>query len=270
MKQFIDNFRKYFYLLGQLVKKNIKLRYRRSYLGMLWTLIEPLLTMIVLSVVFGGLLGRNSNDAAFDGVPFPVYVLTGRLLYSFFSSATNSAMKSIRSNGAMIKKVYVPKYIYPLSGILANFIIFLISLVVLLGVMVFFLSTGAYRAPINAYMFASIVPLINLFILSMGIGMILATLCVFFRDIEYLWSVMLMLIMYCCAIFYYVDKMSAGTQRLVKLNPLFGVIHNFRRTFFGQPFDMALLLYTTVFALVTLGVGMVVFYRKQDSFILHI
>ena len=129
MKQFIDNFRKYLYLLSQLVKKNIKLRYRRSYLGMLWTLIEPLLTMIVLSVVFGSMLGRNSSDLAFAGVPFPIYVLTGRLLYSFFSSATNSAMRSIRSNGAMIKKVYVPKYIYHFSGILAIFIIFLISLI---------------------------------------------------------------------------------------------------------------------------------------------
>lgn len=225
------NFKKYSYLLGQLVKKNIKLRYRRSYLGILWTLIEPLLTMIVLSVVFGGLLGRNGRDAAFEGVPFPVYVLTGRLLYSFFSSATNSAMKSIRSNSAMIKKVYVPKYIYPFSGILANFVIFLISLVVLFGVMVFFVTTGAYKAPMNGYMLLSVIPLLNLFVLAMGVGMILATLCVFFRDIEYLWSVILMLIMYCSAIFYFVDNMGDSTQRLIKLNPLFGVINNFRRAF---------------------------------------
>ncbi len=168
MKQFVDNFRKYFYLLGQLVKKNIKLRYRRSYLGMLWTLIEPLLTMIVLTVVFGNLLGRNSNDAAFAGVPFPIYILTGRLLYSFFSSATNSAMKSIRSNGAMIKKVYVPKYIYPLSGIVANFIIFLISLVVLVGVMAYFISTGVYQAPINGLFVGLIFPLNHLFFVGMG------------------------------------------------------------------------------------------------------
>ncbi|MCH5252476.1 MAG: ABC transporter permease [Lachnospiraceae bacterium] len=270
MKQFVDNFRKYTYLLGQLVKKNIKLRYRRSYLGMLWTLIEPLLTMIVLSVVFGGMLGRNGQDPAFEGVPFPVYVLTGRLLYSFFSSATNSAMKSIRANGAMIKKVYVPKYIYPFSGILANFVIFLISLVVLFGVMIFFLATGDYKAPMNGYMFLSIIPLLNLFILAFGVGMVLATLCVFFRDIEYLWSVMLMLIMYCSAIFYFVGRLSDGTQKLVKLNPLFGVIHNFRRTFFGQPFDMTLLIYTTVFAGATLLFGIIVFYKKQDTFILNI
>lgn len=270
MKQFFLNFKKYSYLLGQLVKKNIKLRYRRSYLGILWTLIEPLLTMIVLSLVFGGLLGRGGRDAAFDGVPFPVYVLTGRLLYSFFSSATNAAMKSIRTNSAMIKKVYVPKYIYPFSGILANFVIFLISLVVLLGVMVFFVVTGAYKAPMNAYMFMSVFPLLNLFVLAMGVGMILSTLCVFFRDIEYLWSVVLMLIMYCSAIFYFVDNMGDTTQRLIKLNPLFGVIHNFRRAFFGQPYDMTLFIYTSVFAIVTLLAGIFVFYRKQDSFILNI
>ncbi len=79
-----------------------------------------------------------------------------------------------------------------------------------------------------------------------------------------------MLIMYCSAIFYFVDHMGGNTQRLIKLNPLFGIIHNFRRTFFGQPFDMVLLLYTTLFALFTLLIGMFVFYRKQDSFILHI
>lgn len=270
MKQLVDNFYKYRYLLGQLVKKNIKLRYRRSYLGILWTLIEPLLTMIVLSVVFGALLGRNRTDPAFAGVPFPLYVLTGRLLYSFFSSSTNSAMKSIRSNSAMIRKVYVPKYIYPFSGVLSNFVIFIISLIVLFGVLLFFVATGNYHAPVNFYMLASVIPLLNLFVFSLGIGMILATMCVFFRDVEYLWSVMTMLIMYCSAIFYFVDQMSGGAQRLIKINPLFGIINNFRRAFFGQPFDMVLLTYTSVVAVVLLLIGMVVFYKKQDSFILHI
>lgn len=270
MKQFVSNFHKYRYLLGQLVKKNIKLRYRRSYLGILWTLVEPLLTMIVLSVVFGALLGRNRSDPAFEGVPFPIYVLTGRLLYSFFSSSTNTAMKSIRNNSAMIRKVYVPKYIYPFSGVLANFVIFLISLIVLFGVMLFFVMSGSYHAPINWHMLTAVIPLLNLFILALGVGMILSTLCVFFRDVEYLWSVMLMLIMYCSAIFYFVDQMSNSAQRLIKLNPLFGIINNFRRTFFGQPFDEVLLLYTSSFAVITLVVGLFAFYKKQDSFILHI
>lgn len=270
MSQVVKNFSKYRYLLGELAKKNIKLKYRRSYLGILWTLIEPLLTMIVLSVVFGELLGRDRIDPAFRGVPFPVYVLTGRLLYSFFSSSTNSAMKSIRTNGGMIKKVYVPKYMYPLSGILSNFVIFLISLVVLVGVMVFFLATGTYKAPMNGYMFLAVVPLLNLLLLAVGAGLMLATLCVFFRDIEYLWSVMLMLIMYCSAIFYFASSLSPTKQTLIKVNPLFGIIHNFRRALFGQPFDMTILAYTFGVSFVALGIGMFIFYRKQDTFILNI
>ena len=110
MKTYIENFKKYRFLLWELVKKGVKLKYRRSYLGILWTLLEPLLTMIVLTIVFGSMFGNPDPT-------FPVYILTGRLLYSFFSSATSGAMKSIRGNAGMIKKVYVPKYIYPLSSV---------------------------------------------------------------------------------------------------------------------------------------------------------
>ena len=113
MKAYIENFKKYRFLLWELVKKGVKLKYRRSYLGILWTLLEPLMTMIVLSVVFGTLFGNKDPH-------FPVYILCGRLMYSFFSSATNGAMKAIRTNSGMIKKVYVPKYIYPLSSVLFN------------------------------------------------------------------------------------------------------------------------------------------------------
>lgn len=270
MSQVLKNFNRYRYLLGELAKKNIKLKYRRSYLGILWTLIEPLLTMIVLSVVFGNLLGRTAQDKAFAGVPFPVYVLTGRLLYSFFSSSTNSAMKSIRANSAMIKKVYVPKYMYPLSGILSNFVIFLISLVVLVGVMLFFMATGSYKAPMNANMFLTVIPLLNLLILSIGVGLILATLCVFFRDTEYLWSVMLMLIMYCSAIFYFASRLKGAGGMLIKINPLYGIIDNFRRALFGQHFDMVLLGYTFGVSIVAFLLGMFMFYKKQDTFILNI
>ncbi len=270
MSQVIKNFSKYRYLLGELAKKNIKLKYRRSYLGILWTMIEPLLVMIVLSAVFGQLLGRAKQDPAFVGVPFPIYVLTGRLLYSFFSTATNAAMRSIRSNSGMIKKVYVPKYMYPLSGILSNFIIFLISMIVLVAVMGFFIVTGSYHAPLNGYMILSLVPLFNLLLLTVGVGLILATLCVFFRDIEYLWSVMRMLIMYCSAIFYFASELSEKIQTVLRLNPLFGIIDNFRRSLFGQPFDLPLLGYTFGISVLLLGIGMFLFYRKQDTFILNI
>ena len=272
MIQFFNNFLKYKYLMGQLVKKNIKLRYRRSYLGMLWTLIEPLLTMIVLSVVFGSLLGRNSTDAAFAGVPFPIYVLTGRLLYSFFSSATNSAMRSIRTNGAMIKKVYVPKYIYPFSGILANFIIFLISLVVLVGVMVFFLATGQYHAPINGYMVMTVIPLLNLFILSTGVGMILSTLCVFFRDIQHIYNAVLTAWMYLTPLFYPITLLPEALRKLVMtLNPMYFYITQFRQIVLEcrMP-DSYLIIAGFVAAGIALLVGVGAFLKTQDKFILYI
>ena len=103
-------------LLWELVKRGIKLKYRKSYLGIIWSLLEPILSTIVLTVVFGTLLGRGGRD-------FPLYVLCGRLLYSFFASSTKSAARSIRMNAPMIKKVYIPKYLYPLSSILFNYII---------------------------------------------------------------------------------------------------------------------------------------------------
>ena len=124
MKKYVDNFMQYRFLLSELVKKGIKLKYRRSYLGMIWSMLEPLLTMIVLTIVFGTLYGNTDRT-------FPVYILTGRLLYSFFSQSTKAALKSIRQNSAMIKKVYVPKYLYPLSSVLFNYFIYLISLIVM-------------------------------------------------------------------------------------------------------------------------------------------
>ena len=194
MKKYVDNFRQYQFLLGELVKKGIKLKYRRSYLGIVWSMLEPLLTMIVLTIVFGTLYGNTDKT-------FPVYILTGRLLYSFFSQSTKAALKSIRQNSAMIKKVYVPKYLYPLSSVLFNYVIFLISLIVLAIVSV------VLGVKPTVYLIQAPVALILIFGLAYGFGMILATIGVFFRDMEYLWSVGLMLVMYTCAIFYYPTKL---------------------------------------------------------------
>lgn len=243
----------------ELVKKGIKLKYRRSYLGVLWTMLEPLLTMVVLTLVFGKLFGRTDPT-------FPVYILTGRLLYTFFANSTKAAMKSIQSNSSMIKKVYVPKYIYPLSSILSNFVIFLISLIVLVGVGM------VLRVEPTIYILFAWVPLVILLIMVFGIGLILATLTVFFRDLEYLWGVALMLIMYSSAIFYPVDRLiNTNTEWILKLNPLYAVIINFRNTvLYGQPLDLYYLTFSAAFSLVTVLIGLIMFYRQQDKFILHL
>ena len=253
-----DTRKKNLFILSELVKKGIKLKYRRSYLGIIWSLMEPLLTMIVLTIVFGTLMGYKEKT-------FPVYILSGRLLYSFFSQSTTAALKSIRANAAMIKKVYVPKMLYPLSGILFNYIIFLISLVVLALVSV---VLGVFP---TVYLLQIFIPLIVLFLLSLGVGLILSTVGVFFRDMEYLWNVALMLIMYTCAIFYKTEKLMGSKWGFVlKLNPLYCVIDNFRSALFGEPMNLKFLLYATGFSLICIAFGTFVFKKNEDKFILSI
>ena len=246
------------FILSELVKKGIRLKYRRSYLGILWSLLEPLLTMIVLTIVFGTLMGEHDKA-------FPVYILSGRLLYGFFAQSTTAALKSIRANSSIIKKVYVPKILYPLSSILFNYIIFLISLLVLALVS---LVLGVYP---TFYLLQAIVPLVVLLMLSLGCGLILSTIGVFFRDMEYLWTVALMLIMYTCAIFYRAGRLLGSKWAFVlKCNPLYCVIDNFRSAIFGEPMNMKYLLYATAFSLISILLGYVAFKKKEDKFILEI
>lgn len=249
---------KYRYLLSELVKKDIKLKYRRSKLGILWTLLEPLLTMIVLSIVFSELRGNTDRT-------FPVYILTGRLLYSYFSNGTKVAARSIRSHSSMMRKVYIPKYMYPLSSILSNFIIFLISLIVLVGVGI------VLKIQITVHVFEAIYSLVILFILTLGVGLILATLEVFFRDLEYLWGVVLMIIMYCSAIFYPAEMLKGNKSFILNLNPVYAVIKNFRNAvLYGTGPDYGALAYAGVFSIIALLIGVVAFYKKQDEFILNL
>ena len=260
MKDFIYNLKKFRFLFWELVKKDIKLKYRSSVLGVFWTLLEPLLTMIVLTLVFSNLLGKGDDN-------FPVYILCGRLLYSFFSNGTKVALKSVRKHGSMIGKVYVPKYMYPLSAVVSNYIMFVISLIVLAGVMIF------ERVPITVYLLQAFIPMIIILIMTMGVGLILATYDVFFRDLEYLWTVFLMLIMYTCAIFYKVDNLKTAAHEMIfKCNPLYSLITMFRDAVFGRSImsDPYHFWFSLCFSLGVFLIGILVFWRKQDKFILYV
>ena len=259
VKTYIANFKKYRFLLWELVKKDIKLKYRRSYLGLIWTLLEPLLTMMVLYIVFSKLYGKSDKT-------FPFYILTGRLLYTYFSNATKGALTSISDNSGMIKKVYVPKYMYPLSSILSNYIIFLLSLIDLIPV-----GLLCHVYP-TKHIVQIIAPLGLILLMAFGIGMFLATAQVFFRDIEYLWTVALMLIMYCSAIFYSPSRVvKTGYGWIFKLNPLYMVIENFRSCLlYHKRIDFTVFFTALAFSVVMTVLGTWLFYKKQDEFILHI
>jgi len=258
----LSNFTKYRFLLKELVKKDIKLKYRNSILGIVWTLLEPLLTMIVLTIVFTVVLERERPS-----IDFPVYVLVGRLLYGFFSSGTRLALKSVRNHSSMIRKVYVPKYIYPLATSLSSFVTFLISLIVLVAV------AAVRNIQPTFHLFEAVIPIVALLLLTTGVGLVLATLDVFFRDLEYLWGVIMMMIMYTSAIFYETDKFftdGGWKMWLFKLNPLYAIITNFRNSIFGEAPDVFFTVYSLGFGVAAMLIGVILFYKKQDEFILYI
>lgn len=257
--RFIANFKKYQFLLNQLVSRDIKIKYRRSVLGIFWSFLEPLLTMIVLTIIFSTLF------KGFGVSNYPVYLLTGRLIFTFFASGSSAAMRSIRGNASIIKTIYVPKYIYSLAVIISNFVTFILSLVVLLLVML------ATNAPFTIYLVLTILPIMVLLVLTIGAGLILATFNVFFRDIEHLYGVFLTLLMYATPIFYPASIVPESWRFIQTLNPLFGIIESCRSVFiFGTIYDPLQLLWPAVSSFIILLTGLFVFYKSQDKFILHI
>ena len=268
--KYLKNFYKYRYLLYEIVRKNIKLQYRNSVLGIFWTFLQPLMTTIVLVIVFGGVFGASRSET----VNYPIYLLCGRLIYEFFSQSTKRAMRSIQNSASVIKKVYVPKYIYPLSNVIANFVTFVISLLVLVCFILYFYFFSDKPPVITGYALLSPIPILILLILSIGIGLILCTLQVFFKDIEYLYEVFCMLLFYMTPIFYHIDQLNITNKffrTLLAANPLYPITEMFRScVLYGEMFDLNHLLYSLGFALATVVIGLFVFYKKQDKFILHI
>lgn len=267
----VTMFQKYKNLLKELTVKNVKLKYRNSWLGILWSFFQPLLNMIVLSVVFGGIFGKHSKYI----VCYPVFLFTGRLLFSFFTTSTKQAMTSFRRNQAIIKKVYVPKYMYPLSSIFSNFVTFAISLICLVCVWIFFKATGISGGDglyITWYALLCIVPMFLILVFSTGVGLILSVLCVYFRDIEYIWDVVCQLLFYMVPILYPLQNITTPwIQIVIKINPLYSMIELFRQcVLYGYMMSGKLLLYATVVSFVTLGIGIWFFSKKSDDLIYHL
>jgi lipopolysaccharide transport system permease protein len=215
--------------------------------------------MIVLTIIFSTLFkGWGVQN-------YPVYLLTGRLIYTFFYGGTTAAMRSIRGSAGILKTVYVPKYIYSLSAILSNFVTFLLSLVVL------FLVMAATNVPFTIYIIFTSLPIIALLFFTIGVGLIVATINVFFRDLQHLYGVLMVLLMYATPIFYPPSIVPASFRFIQDYNPIFAVIECCRSVFlYGEIYDPHLLLFALVSAAVAMIVGLALFYKFQDKFILHV
>ena len=241
------------FLLKQLVKRDLTSKYKDSVLGILWSFLNPLFIMLVFTAIFSMLFGRQIEN-------YPVYFLSGRVIYDFYNSATKGAMQSIRSNANLLKKIYVPKYMFTVSKVCYEFINFLISFVILFGVM---LITGASFHITSIF---AIIPLALLVILIFGVGLILAVCNTYFSDIGHLYNVFALILMYASALFYPIEIVPARVQIIFTLNPLYSAITCFREAVvYGVFPDLWTLAYLAVFAFAVLGIGILLFriYEKK-------
>ncbi len=246
------------WLLRELIIRDLKIKYRRSVLGYLWSILNPLMLMGVLTVVF-------STMFRFDIPNYPVYLLTGQLLFGFFSEATNMAMTSILGGAALIKKVYLPKYIFPVSRVLSSFTTMLFSLVALVIVM------AVTRA--EYHITAILLPVVLFYILvfSIGMSLMLSVMVVFFRDIQYLYGVFLTALNYLTPIFYPASMLPPWLKELMVLNPMYNFIEMFRKIMlYGQWPTLTEHLICMSFAFGGLVLGVYVFKKNQKDFILYI
>ena len=252
------NFVKYYDLLIELVLRDIKVKYKRSVLGFAWSILNPLLMMIVMSIVFSTIFRSDIKN-------FPMYLITGQVIFSFFSEATNSAMMSIIGNGGLIKKVYIPKYIFPLSKVMFSFSNMIFSLVAVVIVAI------ATKLPITPAILLFPLPLIYVFIFSLGVGLLLASYAVFFRDLLHLYGIILLIWTYLTPIFYPITILPPNIRLLLKFNPLYVFISNFREiVLYGNVPSLFSNLLCIAYAILALIIGTLAFRRTKDKFIFYI
>ncbi len=254
----VKSLNKYSFLIHQLVSRDFKTKYKRSVLGMLWSFLNPLLTMSVQYLVFSYLFKSDIEN-------FVVYLLTGIVCYNFFNEATNMCLMSIVGNSTLISKVYVPKYIYPFSRSLSSCINLLLALIPL------FACCIITKTPITWAILIIPFVLLMLFLLSYGIGLILATLMVFFRDTQFLWGIVTMILMYLTPIFYPETIIPDRFMAIYKLNPLYHILRFMRSILIdGVSLEPKAYLICAALCIIPFIVGVIIFRKNEDKFVLNI
>ena len=207
--------KKYWFLFEELVKRDFKQKYKRTVLGMGWSILSPLLQLLVMTVVFSNFFADNMEH-------YTIYLFCGNLLFGYFTESTTGGMSSLLGNAHIFSKVNVPKSLFLISKNVSVLINFLINLCI------FFVFCILDRITFGVYFVMLIYPILCLIIFNIGIGLILSALFVFFRDLLYLYNIFIMLLMYLSAIFYTVDIFEPAIQNIFYFNPLYCYITYFR------------------------------------------
>lgn len=262
-----NEFEKDAFILRQLVTEDFKIKYRRSVLGVAWSVLNPLLMMIVMSIVFSTIFGQSRNGSITPEM-YPLYLIVGNITFSVMSESTNQALMSIVAASSLLKKVKVHRWVFPVQKILFSLVNFGFSLVAVALVMLWFHVFPTWHLVLLP------VCLILLMCFCMGLGMMLSALAVFFRDVMHLWTVVITAWMYLTPIFWttdYISQMAHWIQVLVVVNPMYNYLQFMRDIFLFNTVPSTLTFGLCVaWAVVALAIGYAVFHKTEHKFILYI
>lgn len=262
-----NDFEKDKFILRQLVTKDFKIKYRRSVLGVAWSVLNPLLMMIVMSIVFSTIFAQGRNGSITPEM-YPLYLIVGNVTFSVMSESTNQALMSIIWASSLLKKVKVRRWVFPVQKVLFSLVNFAFSLVAVALVMLWFHVVPSWHLILLP------VCLLLLMCFCMGLGMMLSALTVFFRDVMHLWTVVITAWMYLTPIFWttdYISHMAHWIQVLVVVNPMYNYLQFMRDIFLFNTVPSSLTFGLCVaWAVLALAIGYTVFHKTEHKFILYI
>lgn len=254
----LKEFMNYLPFLHEIVKRDFKKKYYKSVLGILWSMISPLLMMIVISIIFSTLFKKT--------IPFyAAYWFSGNMIFSFVTEGAHSAMNSIITNAGLIKKMKIPKYFFCISSVTLHFVMMIFAIVP------FILVSLVIGVPINSYILLMPLPMAYAYVFTLGLGMFLCSYGTFLRDLNHLYSVVRRLWLYVTPIFYPIDIIPQQFRFIWELNPLYIYLSIFRDvTINGVMPSQRMLIMATLYSIITLALGAVTFKEKEDKFFLYI
>lgn len=253
-------------LLFLFVKRDIITFYKQTILGPIWFIIQPLLTSIIQFVIFSKIAAIPS-----DGIPYFLFVLAGNIIWFYFSDSLKSVSETFTANQSIFGKVYFPRIIMPLKVVFSNLLKFGIQFAFFLTVLIFYIYSGYNIYPSIYSLFVPII-LVFLALLSMGVGMLISSLTVKYRDLNFVITFGISLFMYVTPIVYptslVLEKIDPKFHILIYLNPLTGFLDFFKFAFLGSgSFDVLNLVYSFVFSFIVFVLGLIVFNKTEKSFI---
>jgi len=243
-------------LLFFFVWRDIKVRYKQTAIGAAWAIFQPFMTMVVFTIFFGKLAKMPS-----DGVPYPIFVYTGLLFWTFFSSALGDTSSCLVSNQGIVTKVYFPRLILPLASVMTKLVDFAIAAVILLGMMFYY----EYYPNLVGILLVPLL-LIICFMASVGLGLVLAAINVKYRDVRYILPYFIQTLMFLTPVIY-PASIAGKYSWILAFNPMTGVIQNARAALLGSaPINWLLILISFVATLILLSIGVFVFKKTERYF----